>query len=114
MATSLLDDRLTFAPAGFAGVAIGSLVDDNIKSGLNYYDGGVFSITGYVLYNNIPASRRVCLFTAKDFRLMAVTWSDPVTGVYTFTRLKEQSYFVWSDDYLQLFDPVSHPVPLDS
>ena len=105
---------LTCKPGEHSGFTVGKRMIVDLKSSPSYYDGGVFSITGYVLYNNIPASRRVCLFTAKDFRLIATVWSDPVTGVYTFTRLKEQPYFVWSDDYLQIFDPVSHPVPLDS
>lgn len=105
---------LTCKPADFSGFAVSKKMNEPLLTSPNYYDGGVFSITGYVLYNNVPASRRVCLFTAKDFRLIATVWSDPVTGVYTFSRLKEQSYFVWSDDYLQIFDPVSHPVPLDS
>ena len=105
---------LTCKPADFSGFAVSKKMNEPLLTSPNYYDGGVFSITGYVLYNNVPASRRVCLFTAKDFRLIATVWSDPVTGVYTFSRLKEQSYFVWSDDYLQIFDPVSHPVPLTS
>lgn len=105
---------LTCKPADFSGFAVSKKMNEPFLTSPSYYDGGVFSITGYVLYNNVPASRRVCLFTAKDFRLIATVWSDPVTGVYTFSRLKEQSYFVWSDDYLQIFDPVSHPVPLDS
>jgi len=105
---------LTCKPGEYSGFTVGKRMIVDLKSSPSYYDGGIFSITGYVLYNNVPASRRVCLLTAKDFRLIATVWSDPVTGVYTFTRLKEQPYFVWSDDYLQIFDPVSHPVLLDS
>ena len=105
---------LTCKPADYSGFTTGRKIDEPFRTAPSYYDGGIFSITGYVLYNNVPASRRVCLLTAKDFRLIATVWSDPITGVYTFTKLKEQPYFVWSDDYLQIFDPVSHPVPLDS
>lgn len=75
-----------------------------------YYDGGTYSVTGTVLYNGQPASRKVGLFTLRDKRLIAETWSDPTTGVYTFTELKEQEYFVWSEDYLRVFCPATHSI----
>lgn len=83
------------------------LVHHNISS-THYYDGGTTIVTGNVTYNNSPASRIVRLYSERDGRLIAQTWSDAITGAYTFTDLKNQYYVIWSEDYLAVYDPVSH------
>lgn len=108
MATSLLDDRLTFAPADYSGFAVGKKMNEPFLTSPSYYDGGTYKVEGYLTYNGVPASRKVSLFILKDKRLIAETWSDPSNGFYSFTRLYNQPYFVWSEDYLQVYDPISH------
>ena len=108
MATSLLDDRLTFAPAAFSSFYTTKANLPIFRTTPNWYDGGTYKVEGYLTYNGVPASRKVSLFTLKDKRLMAETWSDPSNGFYSFTRLYNQPYFVWSEDYLQVYDPISH------
>lgn len=105
-----LNDLLTCAPNAIAGSYIGKYIPEIFTSSPSYYDGGTFSITGNLTYNNSPASRKVSLFTLKDKRLIAETWSDPATGAYSFDRLKDQEYFVWADDYLRVFTPVTQEI----
>ena len=101
---------LTCNPADYSGFTVGKKIDESLLTGPSYYDGGTYKVEGYLTYNGVPASRKVSLFTLKDKRLMAETWSDPSNGFYSFTRLYNQPYFVWSEDYLQVYDPVSHLV----
>jgi len=102
--------ELVLAPNAHSGWIDGKVLSNEIIISPNYYDGGTFSVSGTVTYNGGPESRKVSLFTLKDKRLIAETWSDPVTGAYSFTRLKDQEYFVWSEDYLRAFTPVSHQI----
>lgn len=114
MANFLLDHSpITCAPNPFTGPPsnkIGMSFTPPITYIYGYYDGGTAYIQGTVTYNNIPASRKVCLFTLKDYRLIATTWSDKETGFYRFDNLLDQPYFVWSEDYLEVYDPISHLV----
>ena len=73
-------------------------------------DGGTYFIEDYVTYNGAPASRRVDLYILQSRRLIRSVWSDPITGYYRFDRIKPQLYFVWCEDYLRVFDPVTHLV----
>lgn len=103
-------DDLRYKLSGeFLSHAAGKISGVNITSA-NYYDGGTSTVTGTVTYNGSPAKRKVRLFTLKDARCIAETWSDSTTGVYTFTRLKNQEYIVTGEDYLREFDFVTHLV----
>lgn len=108
MATSCLTDILTIAPAAFSGHSSLSVIVENVMTTQDYYDGGLYYIDDYLIYNGSPASREINLFTKKDKRLIATTWSDPTTGYYRFDRLKAQEYFCVAFDYLKVFDHVSH------
>lgn len=77
---------------------------------LDIEDGGTYFIEDYVTYNGVPASRRVDLYILQSRRLIRSVWSDPITGYYCFEYLKPQLYFVWCEDYLRVFDPVTHLV----
>ena len=50
-------------------------------------DGGLLTISGTLTVDGAPAKRKVLLMHRKSKRFLAETWSDPVTGVYTFTGL---------------------------
>lgn len=99
---------LTCKPADYSGLTIGKKISEPFLTSPSYYDGGTYKVEGYLTYNGVPASRKVSLFTLIDKRFIAETWSDPSNGFYSFTRLYNQPYFVWSDDYLQVYDPISH------
>lgn len=73
-------------------------------------DGGLYFIEDYVIYNGAPASRRVDLYVLQSRRFIRSVWSDPITGYYRFDGLKDQLYFIWCEDHLQVFDPVTHLV----
>ncbi|MFZ4792412.1 MAG: hypothetical protein ACOYMW_16255, partial [Candidatus Competibacteraceae bacterium] len=57
-----------------------------------------------------PAARKVRLHTLNNGRLIREMWSDPVTGAYRFNNLKDQPYYIWSEDYARIYDPVSRLV----
>ena len=67
-------------------------------------------VAGTVTLNGVPGARKVRLHTLNNGRLVRETWSDPTTGAYRFERLKDQSYYVWSEDHMRVYDPVSHLV----
>lgn len=59
-------------------------------------------ITGTAKLNDTPAYLRVTLFDHRNLRPVATTWSDPVTGAYTFTGLSlARKYLVLCDDHEQ-------------
>lgn len=67
-------------------------------------DGGRGSIFGTVKEKatptNLPLRRRVRLVHEFSGRIVAETWSDPVTGNYAFSNIDErQKYLVYSLDY---------------
>lgn len=80
---------------------------DIIKN-IDEQDGGTKKITGYVTFNQQPASRLVHLLVAQDKRWIAATWSDPTTGYYEFLNLKDIPYLVLAEDYTNTYDLVAH------
>lgn len=85
-------------------------------------DRGTHRITGTVRVDGAPASRLVRLFEFPAFRLVDATWSDPVTGTYTFERIKERpqggaTWAVFAHDHTGQFDPeakvelIAEPMP---
>ena len=73
-------------------------------------DGGTMVVAGTVTLNGVPGARKVRLHTLNNGRLIRETWSHPVTGAYRFERLRDQPYYVWSEDHVRTYDPVSHLV----
>jgi hypothetical protein len=64
---------------------------------------GQYQVSELVIYNGQPAHRRVSLFVreANGFRLVRQTWSDPITGRYTFSYVAAGVYFAIAEDYLR-------------
>ena len=59
--------------------------------------------------SDVPAARKVGLFLRRTMERVAITWSDPVTGVYTFSGLQTiEPFFVASLDHTLAFDGVLH------
>ena len=101
---------LVAAPAFFTGNVKPKIINEPFIISDSFYDGGTMVVSGTVTYNGAPGARKVSLITLKDKRLLMETWSDPVTGIYSFGRLKDQEYFVWSEDYMKVFTPASHHI----
>ncbi|XVJ69897.1 MAG: hypothetical protein HEQ39_09745 [Rhizobacter sp.] len=73
--------------------------------------GGDGTITGTVkvkgTLSNVPVSRKVRLIREVDGICIRETWSDPVTGVYTFAEIdRNVDYTALSYDYTQAFRAV--------
>lgn len=73
--------------------------------------GGDGTITGSVKVagtpSNVPVSRKVRLIRDVDAICIRETWSDPVTGAYTFADIERSvSYTVLSYDYTESFRAV--------
>lgn len=64
-------------------------------------------IDGYVTVESVPAKRQVWLFEWYNKIVVRSTWSDPLTGYYKFDDIKAGSYFVWSEDYQNVYRPQS-------
>lgn len=57
--------------------------------------------------NNVPVSRKVRLIRDVDALCIRETWSDPITGAYTFPEIdRTVSYTVLSYDYTESFRAV--------
>lgn len=57
--------------------------------------------------NNVPVARKVRLIRDVDAICIRETWSDPVTGAYTFAEIdRSVSYTVLSYDYTESFRAV--------
>lgn len=71
-------------------------------------DGGGYRITELVYYNGELARRRVKLFRreGRGYRFVRETWSDAVTGRYTFNNIAPGKYLVLADDFLALKNAV--------
>ncbi len=77
----------------------------------NHYYHGNHRITGTVkekaVPNDRPVSRRVFLFDERRHVLVRETWSDPVTGVYSFDEINSvPRYVVIAYDYKHNFRAV--------
>jgi hypothetical protein len=81
-----------------------------LKATCDREDGGAYYVDGYITIKNSPASRKVRLYSLNNHRLIQQVWSHPVTGYYKFSALKNQEYFVWSEDYERVYDPVTEIV----
>lgn len=70
-------------------------------------DGGTYSITSTVKVKgspDMPVYRRVRLFELQTGRLVRETWSDPVTGAYSFPQIKNRKYFSVSHDHTLFYN----------
>jgi hypothetical protein len=76
----------------------------------NLAERGAYRIAGTVTVGGNYASRRVTLFEYPTFRAINQTWSDPITGAYTFERIKEHpsggaGWGVYAVDHNGIYDP---------
>ena len=62
-------------------------------------------IIGSIKVNDIPERRRVTLINHRDLQPVAITYSDPVTGAYSFSGLSlNYKYLVICDDNQQIYN----------
>lgn len=62
-------------------------------------DNGHYRIHGTVTIEEEPQRRRVTLLLRRNMRVVAITWSDPITGEYAFEGIKDDDYCLVCDDY---------------
>lgn len=53
--------------------------------------------------DGVPARRRVRLYDRVSGHLMRETWSDEVTGAFTFQGLLQQAFDVRADDFARIY-----------
>ncbi len=71
----------------------------------NSYRAGIGSVSGTVSVLGTPAKRRVSLLDRKRLNVLAVTWSDPATGAYSFQGIDPDfDYLVVCDDHTQTYN----------
>jgi hypothetical protein len=65
-------------------------------------DGGLFRIIGTTRNTGtplVPVRRRVRLHDQTSGRVIRETWSDSVTGTYTFDGIRQGTYYVTAFDH---------------
>jgi hypothetical protein len=70
-------------------------------------DGGALSVIEPVTRMNSPVSRRVRLCDQISGRVVREQWSDPVTGLVTFTDLREGPWILYALDHTGEFEAVA-------
>lgn len=78
-----------------------------ISSGVDFQDGGNYKLTGTVKIT--PASPTFARVRLHDFfsgRIVRETWSDPATGAYAFTRIRNGQFYVVSFDHTGTYNAV--------
>lgn len=76
---------------------------------VNTLDSGALQITGDTVNTGMPETpvgRRVRLHDQPSGRVVAEQWTDPVTGVYSFTRLRPGTFYVTAFDHTGQFNGV--------
>lgn len=115
---AVLSNPLIFAPGAVSGypvfIKLESIRRFRLATGVSstgtLYTGSYY-VAGTVTINAVPVSRKVRLYLLKTGQLAGETWSA-ADGSYRFDGLEMSEYYVWSEDYLRQYDPVSHLVPL--
>lgn len=85
------------------GVAAGRSVPANI------IDSGLFQISGDTVNTGAPETpvgRRVRLHDQPTGRVVAEVWSDPLTGAYVFTHIRQGLYYITSFDHTGQYNGV--------
>jgi hypothetical protein len=76
-------------------------------SSIDVGDGGVLRIVGSTKNTpDHPVSRRVRLHDQRTGRVVRETWSDPVTGAYSFDWIRAGLYYVTSFDHTNTYGGV--------
>ncbi len=93
---------------GSAVVGATQAVTKTLAAQIDREDGGRGRIVGTVKEKNTPANtplkRRVVLLSMPGSRAIRETWSDPVTGVYTFDDVAlDRVYTVVSYDHTGIY-----------
>jgi hypothetical protein len=73
------------------------------------FDSGLYEIHGSVKNTgapNTPVFRRIRLHEQSSSRFIRETWSDPITGAYSFTGLRLTTYYVVSFDHTGTYNGV--------
>jgi len=102
-------DDMVYVNPGAAPVEFSYYLMDEFSKAEEFdtQDGGNYYIEGVITIKGQPVSRKVCLCDRHSGRFIRVTWSDPYTGVYRFNKVKNERFFIWTQDYEDQYNPVS-------
>lgn len=106
--TTLIDQQFDFAfnPGNQTTVTFNNLTD-TVTTITDVYYKGSYKIEGYVTLTGNPIGRRVYLFDAKSKLLVKKTFSDPITGFYSFNQLSNlYTYYIVSEDHTNVKNPL--------
>jgi len=73
------------------------------------YDGGLYKVEGTLMIDaspDIPVARKVRLICVRSGRMVRETWSDPQTGDYSFTHVRQGPWLVVAHDYTNSYNAV--------
>ncbi len=73
----------------------------------DFEDGGPLSIIEPVTRLNSPTNRRVRLCDQRSGRIVREGWSDPTTGLITFTHLRQGPWVLYALDHTNEFEAVA-------
>ena len=100
----------TYAPSPQPAVGTGSSKYYGVlASGTDTEDGGKFKVVGTTKITGTPAAPvrvKVSLHDQLSGRLVRSQWSDAATGNYSFTRIRNGSFFVVAFDHLKNYRAV--------
>lgn len=72
-------------------------------------DSGLFQVVGDTVNTGtpeMPVGRRVRLHDQPSGRVLAEVWSNPVTGAYAFTHIRQGLFYVTSFDHTGQYNGV--------
>ncbi|MCA9496395.1 MAG: hypothetical protein KC589_05620 [Nanoarchaeota archaeon] len=75
-------------------------IDNNLY--FDTVDYGEINIYGYYKIDKNPVHRKIRLCTYPNHFIIRETWSDPITGLYSFNNVKKQDYILIFEDYENL------------
>lgn len=110
MGTVMLGGLFKLCPAPPVGTIPSiDVLEHEYNIGLDPYDGGAYYVDGNTVIDSspdIPVRRRVGLLCQVSLRIVAVTWSDEVTGYFKFGLVRQGPWTVVSFDHTGTFTAV--------
>ncbi len=103
MTAIVIGQIINHTKAAHAGPIVAYMI--NGKTHVNDADSGGMRLSGTVTVLDVPASRMVRLLDHRNARVVRETWSDPETGIYTFSRIRDGVYTALAYDHTGGYDP---------
>ena len=98
----LAPGAIMFTASPNYGAPQGVSAEGGPRASKSIYDWGTYNVAGTVKIDStpdIPVKRRVRLLDGLTYRVVAETWSDPVTGGYSFPNVRIGPWLIVAADY---------------